>query len=260
MAAQALMTGTVLIKGDGFPPALVDFGRDAALTVALCGSSQWGQSGGLPSRDIEHWQRPILKKSGAQVTDLISTTTPWACFIADDTVKAAVYYPKLADFGNAINPAAQITTGAVYKGRWGQYDLWVYNDWYVDDNDVEQPMLLDGSVIMAGPDLMGTRAFGQIMVPKFNYQAFPIRPSGGVACAWRRDPRLHHAGRTCARYAGCSSPMTTRVRFGSTTRGANGTARFFCPAAFVQLRLGARASQAGRILRVRFAAVLHAQL
>jgi hypothetical protein len=39
IAAQALMTGTVLIEGDGFPSALVDFGRDPTLTVALSGSS-----------------------------------------------------------------------------------------------------------------------------------------------------------------------------------------------------------------------------
>jgi Phage major capsid protein E len=78
-------------------------------------------------------------------------------------------------------PGAQITTGAVYKGRWGQYSLWVYNDWYVDDNDIEQPMLPDGVVIMAGPDLMGTRAFGQIIDPNFNYHALPYAPKMWIA-------------------------------------------------------------------------------
>jgi hypothetical protein len=181
MAAQALMTGTVLIEGDGFPSALVDFGRDPTLTIALSGSSTWDQPNGTPTHDIEVWQRLILKKSGAQVTDLIFTTSPWEYFIADERVKAAVYFPKLSDFGNALDPGAQITTGAVYKGRWGQYSLWVYNDWYVDDNDVEQPMLPDGVVIMAGPDLMGTRAFGQIIDPKFNYQALPYAPKMWIA-------------------------------------------------------------------------------
>ena len=24
-------------------------------------------------------------------------------------------------------------------GRWGTYDLWIYSDWFVDDNNVEHP-------------------------------------------------------------------------------------------------------------------------
>ena len=48
-------------------------------------------------------------------------------------------------------------------GRWGTYDLWIYSDWFVDDNNVEHPLLPDGGLIMSGPDLMGTRAFGMIL-------------------------------------------------------------------------------------------------
>jgi hypothetical protein len=55
---------------------------------------------------------------------------------------------------------AQINKGAVYKGRWGNFDLWLYNDWYIDPTDnVEKPMIPDGAVIMSGADLMGTRRF-----------------------------------------------------------------------------------------------------
>ena len=39
-------------------------------------------------------------------------------------------------------------------GRWGTYDLWIYSDWFVDDNNVEHPLLPDGGLIMSGPDLM----------------------------------------------------------------------------------------------------------
>jgi hypothetical protein len=43
--------------------------------------------------------------------------------------------------------------------------LWLYNDWFIDpDTGIETPMLADGSVIMSGADLMGTRAFGAIMI------------------------------------------------------------------------------------------------
>jgi hypothetical protein len=188
MAAQALLTSTVLIEGEGFPTELVDFGRDASLTVALSGNSQWGVPANfdaagrdpVPTQCIEQWQHNILRLSGAQATDLVFTTTPWLAFLNAVGVFGAIYFPKQGEGGNTINPGAQIAPGAVYKGRWGSYNLWVYNDWFIDDNGVEQPMLPDGTVLMSGPQLMGTRAFGQILDPAFNYASLPYAPKTWV--------------------------------------------------------------------------------
>ncbi|HEM7839805.1 major capsid protein [Burkholderia multivorans] len=185
MAAQALLRGAVTIEGEGFETVVVDFGRDPELTVALTGAQQWTppnvQAGtATPTADIETWQHIILKKSGAKVTDIVFSTSAWIGFLADPLAKGAIQYPVLAQSGNVINPGAQIEQGAVYKGKWGQYDLWVYNDWFVDDNNVEQPMLPDGDIIMSGPNLMGTRAFGQIMDPAFNYESLPFAPKTWV--------------------------------------------------------------------------------
>lgn len=176
MAAQVLTTGTVTVVGDGFPTQVVDFGRAASLTVTLTGAAKWGQPGVSPSKDIEKWQHEILKKSGGIATDIVFTVTSWGHFIADETISKAIWYPN-GGGDNAINIGAQIQRGAIYKGKWGQYDLWVYNDWYVDPvDDVEKPMIVDGSVIMSGQDLMGTRAFGLIVDPNFAYAPMAYAP------------------------------------------------------------------------------------
>lgn len=180
MASQALQTGTVTIAGDGFPSVLVDFGRASALTVALAGGAQWGQAGVVPSVLVEDWGHIMLKESGGVATDIVFTTTPWTLFLQDPVVKATMWYPGQGGAGNVVNVGAQIQRGAQFKGRWGQYNLWVYNDWYVDDNNVEQPMLPDGMIVMTGADLLGTRAFGQILDPAFNYQALPYAPKTWV--------------------------------------------------------------------------------
>ncbi len=192
MAANALATGTIVVKGEGFPAVTIDFGRHSSLTVAKSGSAKWTSANiaagnASPTNDIEAWQRNILKQSGAKVTDVIFTTSAWEGFIADPLLKGAIYYPKLGDAGNSVNVGPQIEKGAVYKGRWGQYDLWIYNEWYVEQGtegqqtvDKEYPMLVDGTVIMSGPDMMGTRAFGQILDPKFNYAALPYAPKTWV--------------------------------------------------------------------------------
>lgn len=178
MAIMTLSTGTVLVEGEGFPAVTIDYGRDPNLTVTLSGGNRWGQSGVSPAKNVDTWQQSILKASGAKVTDIVFDTLAWELFIADPIVQLpAIQYPNFASFGNAINPGAQIETGAVWKGRWGQYDLWVYNDWYVDPADnIEKPMLPVNSVIMSGANLMGTRAFASILDPKHNYAALPFAP------------------------------------------------------------------------------------
>jgi hypothetical protein len=186
MAASALSTGTVTIAGDGFPTVVVDFGRDPSLTVALTSTARWTPANVVagnasPVSNLEAWQRQILKKSGAKVTDIIFTTSAWEGFIADPLLKGAIYYPRLGESGNLIDPGTRIERGAVSKGQWGQYSLWIYNEWYVDDNDVEQPMIADGTIILAGSDMMGTRAFGQILDPAFNYAALPFAPKTWVS-------------------------------------------------------------------------------
>lgn len=187
MAAQTLASGTVTIKGEGFPTVLVDFGRAASLTVALTGTAQWTAANvtagnASPTTNIEGWQRQILKESGATVEDIIFTTSAWEGFIADPLLKGAIYYPRLGESGNVIDPGARIDRGAVFKGIWGQYRLWIYNEWYVDTGldggnvDQEYPMLTDGTVILSGPAMMGTRAYGQILDPAFAYAPMPFAP------------------------------------------------------------------------------------
>lgn len=185
MSAQALSLGTVTVTGDGFPSTLIDFGRDAALTVALTGGAVWSPTNitaatATPSSNLETWGHVMLKKSGGVARDIVFTTTPWTFFLLDPVVKGAIWYPGNGGGANTIDIGAQIQRGAQYKGHWGQYDLWVYNDWYVDANNVEQPMLVDGTVLMSGPDLLGTRAFAQILDPAFNYEALPYAPKTWV--------------------------------------------------------------------------------
>jgi Phage major capsid protein E len=181
MAARALSTGTVTISGDGYQTVVVDFGRDASLTIAKVAGTRWTEENikagtASPSRDIEAWGTQLLKKSGAVASDLVFTPASWAGFIADPKIEAAIIYPKFSDSGNTINAGPQIQLGGQFKGKWGQYELYLYNDWYIDDDGIEQPMLVDGTVLMSGPYIEGVRSFGQILDPKFNYAPMPYAP------------------------------------------------------------------------------------
>lgn len=188
MAAQALNGASVTIAGEGFQTVVVDFGRDASLTKALAAGAKWTNANigtdaapGVvsPVADLDSWAIAILKASGGVATDVVFTPSSWAAFLLDPKLKRANWYPNQGG-DNRIELGTQVVRGAMSKGRWGNYNLWLYNDWYVDDSNVEQPMLPDGTVVMAGPDLLGTRAFGAILDPAFNYGPMPYAPKTWV--------------------------------------------------------------------------------
>jgi hypothetical protein len=182
MAASAMTTGSVTITGEGFPTTVIDFGRASALTIALSGSNKWGATLNDQGRDtnidgqITSWATLVVKYSGAAPTDLVFTPGAWTKFKIAEGVQGAIFYPNLANSGNQIDAGPRVQQGGVFMGYWGQFRLWLYNDWYVDSAGVEQPMLADGTVIMSGPGLMGTRAFGMIMDPRFAYKAMAYAP------------------------------------------------------------------------------------
>jgi hypothetical protein len=187
MAAQALQFGSVTIVGDGFPTSVVNFGRDPTLTVSLLGTNaSWdsGNAAATPGNNINNWATDVLLLSGTVPTDIIFSPSAFNWFKADPTVRDAIVLDTNRFNANSqtasVNLGAQVQKGAIYKGNWGDFRLFIYNDWYVDDNNVQQRMLPDGNVILTGPGLMGTRAFGQIMDPAFNYGPLPYAPKSWV--------------------------------------------------------------------------------
>ena len=187
MAASALVSGTVTVAGDGFDTALVDFGRDSALTVTLDSTHKWDASAPAtdgsyltPAQCLEDWANLVLKKSGAAPTQVIFTPTPFQFFTKDQSVRDAIVFDtsKLERYSkNQVQMAPEVQQGAMYKGTWGSFDLFVYNDWYVDDvTNVETRMIADGVVVLTSPYLQGTRAFGTIQDPEFNYLSMAYAP------------------------------------------------------------------------------------
>lgn len=175
MAAQALATGSVTITGDNYPSVVVNFGRASVNTVTLTGSAQWGQANISPSNYLTMWAATVLQQSGAAPNKVVFTNTPWLAFKSDINVLNAVLPPRSG--GSNIEYGGKIQKGAVLMGHWGQFDLYLYNDYYVDPtSDIEYPILADGVVLLGSEALEGIRAFGCILDPKFNYGPLPYAP------------------------------------------------------------------------------------
>lgn len=180
MAAQALQKAAVTVSGEGFETTEINFQRDSELTITLSGSDAWptDDNSTTPTTCLEEWSRLMLQKSGAYPTEVIFTPSAWDAFMLDTRIQNnAINMPLLNPYGNVVNPGTQVVSGAVYKGKWGNFNLWLYNDWFVDPDDgVEKPMLEDGNVILTSSALSGTRAFGCIMDPQFSYGPMAYAP------------------------------------------------------------------------------------
>ena len=139
MAAQSLIFGQYTVSGDGFETVLLSFNRDPSLQIDISSTgtnAPWqsapaSSSYALPSQSIEVWSRLVLQKSGRAVSDIVFSTTAFDLFILDTRVQQSLWYSRAGDSNIQLGGTPPVQ-GAVFKGMWGGYNLWIYNDWYVD--------------------------------------------------------------------------------------------------------------------------------
>jgi hypothetical protein len=172
MASEVLRTGKVTIEGEGYPTVVVDFGRNAAHTVALTLAARWGEAGVKPLENIEDWGLTILQNGGGQVQDVIMDVKAWRLFRADAAVEKFLNTRPLSPEAGGVNYVRLASLGLSYQGAIGQYRYWVYSDWYVNEAGTEVPILPDHTVIMASPDVDGVQHHGAIRDEDAGLQPF----------------------------------------------------------------------------------------
>lgn len=185
MAAQAMRTGKVIVTGDQYPTVEVDFQRDAALTVALTTTARWGESGVKPLDNLQTWSLLVTQKSGARPRTVVMDVEAWKLFAADADVQK-----QLDRFrGNATLEPVKTGAGGSYMGSVGDFDIYVYADWYVDPADgQEKPILPAYTVLLTSQEVQGTRAFGAIRDEAAGFQAVPYFAKSWVS----EDPAVRY--------------------------------------------------------------------
>lgn len=185
MAAESLRTGMVTVTGDLYPTQVVDFLRNAALTVTLTGANRWGQASIKPLDLLQDWAQLVLQKSGAMPRDVVMSLDVWKVFRDDAQVQK-----RLDQFrGNStMVQDAQVEEGGIFMGVIDGFNVFVYSGWYIDDNNTEQPILPAGTVLMGGAQIQGVRAFGAIRDEEAGFQAVPYYPKSWV----EKDPSVRY--------------------------------------------------------------------
>ena len=158
MASQALTTGKVVVVGEGIN-AEVDFGMDVAQLVTLSGDDLWTASTGKPIENLRAWKRARAQASGVTCDRAIigaNVVDPLYSRLKDQLDTRRI------DLG-MIKPE-QLPDGVTYLGYLNDpgIDLFTYDEWYLDDNGDEQPMVPVDAVIMGSTRARTARAYGAI--------------------------------------------------------------------------------------------------
>ncbi len=185
MAAQTLSYGRVVLEGEDYEPTLVDFQRDPALTGAYAGAARWGQPGVSIKDDLDRMSLLVAQKSGYGTTDLVFTASSWNAFRKDPEIRSDL--DTLRGSRSEVETAGGVQIGGMPKGVWGNFRLWLYNDWFLDPKDgIEKPMLADGTVLLGSAGLRGKVACAAIRDTELGYLPMKYAPK-----SWpEKDPAV----------------------------------------------------------------------
>lgn len=174
MAIEAIRDGKATIIGEGFN-AVIDFGRHTDLTETLTSGDKWDASldVNIPGQ-LEDWAQEIADFDG-NVDAVIMDAKAWKLMQANNKVKALLDIRRGDESTLIISPKEAKKVGLSFKGRLGEFEIWVYSGSYIDPADGSTKKFMpDNTVVLAGRRVEGVQHYGAIMdvdvlVARINY-------------------------------------------------------------------------------------------
>jgi Phage major capsid protein E len=164
MIRELLFNGKITMKGyvDRTNTNYIEQELDYGFTnkEILTGGDLWSETTSNPYADLKRWRLEVIQKSGRAPTMVVLGQRASDAFLNNEVIQ------KKLDIKNAllgqINPVIQ-DDALTYIGRLPELglDLYTYNEWFLDDNGQEYPMVPEDHVLLARPN-MGEILYGAI--------------------------------------------------------------------------------------------------
>lgn len=180
MAARAIIDGKITITGEDYPSTLVDFRRDASLTLTLAGAAKWDVSTGDPLATLKTMRMGANELSGARITKHVFGANAWSLFSSRVDLREMMntQYGGRQVAVTLINDGYE---GQEYMGRiagsggQGAIDVWVDSSKYRDPEDGTEKFYLDQNTVVGVSEMVeGVRCFGAIMDARAGYRAMEV--------------------------------------------------------------------------------------
>lgn len=177
MAAEALRTGKVTVSGEGFETVVVDFGRTAGHTIALLTNDRWSvtHADSNPLEDLETGSGLCQTNAGGLGNIVVLAPDAWKAMRARLIQRGEweqLFNSLRSSTDSSANAGPLVAqAGGRHVGTIGSFDLWVYDQTYVDDAGNTQNVMPSGTVIMGDANVEGIRAYGAIVDEEAAYKA-----------------------------------------------------------------------------------------
>ena len=129
--------------------------------VVLSGNETWDNPLSNPLKLVKEKRREIVRKTGVAPDLLLMSSDAAESFMNHPTVKAAM---DIRNLKNVVLEPKIVDDAVTFIGKIAEIgcEIYTYDEWYLDDNDVEQPMLPEGTVIMASSKGIGSFEYGAV--------------------------------------------------------------------------------------------------
>lgn len=162
MAVQLLFEGKVDVAGkvSDSDDRVIEQEIDFKFTnkVVLSGTSAWDKEDANIAKDISDWRRKVIKSSGVAPDTLILGENAANAFLDDKKIMDQMN--KLNYNIGAIEPRI-IDDAITLIGRINGVEVYSYDEWYIDDEGVEQPFVPKNAALLAKAGA-GSIAYGAI--------------------------------------------------------------------------------------------------
>lgn len=158
MCREILFTGKVIMSGDGFEQE-VDYKFTNSTT--LSGTDLWSDTTNSdPISDLKEWRLTVIQKTGKAPNICVMASGVVDAFLANTDVRALMDLQRVAL--GTIEPSVQ-SPALTYIGKLPSLglEIYSYDEWYIDDEGTEQPMIPAGKLLL-GSTGMNKRLYGAV--------------------------------------------------------------------------------------------------
>ncbi len=143
---EVLLDGKLVMKGEGVEEE-IDY--NFTNKVTLSGTDMWSDSANCkPINDLKENRRSIIKKTGKAPNVTIMSSDAADLFLESAQVKE--YFDKKHILLGNIEPTIK-NPAVTFIGKVNSLGLEVYSydEWFIDDEEEEQPIIPEGTVLIA---------------------------------------------------------------------------------------------------------------
>jgi hypothetical protein len=166
MAVQLLLSGGLTLSGPDYPSRIaVDLQRNSAHTVVLTGGNAWGQTGIDALDNLRTWGATVQKNSGFHPSVVVLDPLAANLLIKSPGIQQIMNSFRQTkgniDLGGVV--VGGLGREAKFLGDTGEFEFWVYQQYFTDDQGNVTQFVPDHTVMMLDPvGCQGTRLYGAI--------------------------------------------------------------------------------------------------